>query len=98
MNWQDRLKNIQLIVITGDGKEYRPLWQNAVKNIKFNTEGFDFVGVEGTFVERKKGSGNQYPFVFYFQGDDKSETIYKWCRNFNRSKSDPASSVNVCAS
>ncbi len=34
----------------------------------------------------------------YFQGDDKSETIYKWCRNFNRLKSDPASSVNVCAS
>ncbi|MDX2082980.1 MAG: hypothetical protein SFV53_03220 [Rickettsiales bacterium] len=22
--------------------------------------------------------------AFYFQGDDKSETIYKWCRNFNR--------------
>ena len=36
--------------------------------------------------------------AFYFQGDDKSETIYKWCRNFNRSKSDPASLVNVCAS
>jgi hypothetical protein len=36
--------------------------------------------------------------AFYFQGDDKSETIYKWCRNFNRVKSDSASSVNVCAS
>lgn len=34
----------------------------------------------------------------YFQSDDKSETIYKWCRNFNRSKSDSASSANVCAS
>lgn len=34
----------------------------------------------------------------YFQGEDKSETIYKWCRNFNRSKSDPASLVGVCAS
>jgi hypothetical protein len=36
--------------------------------------------------------------AFYFQSDDKSETIYKWCRNFNRSKSDAASLVNVCAS
>lgn len=36
--------------------------------------------------------------AFYFQGDDKSETIYKWCRNFNRSKSYPASLVSVCAS
>ncbi len=36
--------------------------------------------------------------AFYFQSDDKSETIYKWCRNFNKSKSDPASLVNVCAS
>jgi hypothetical protein len=36
--------------------------------------------------------------AFYFQSDDKSETIYKWCRNFNRSKSDPASLDNVCAS
>lgn len=70
MTWLNRLNNVELEVITGDGKIFKPLWQNAQKEVKYNTEGFDFVNVPGTFVERKEQSGNQFPILFYFKGED----------------------------
>ena len=70
MTWLNRLNNIELEVITGDGKIYNPLWQQAQKNIKFNTEGFDFVDVPGTYVSREQASGEQFPILFMFQGED----------------------------
>lgn len=70
MGWKDKIEDIVFEITTGDGEVYTPLWKDAKKNIKFNAEGFDFVGVEGTYVNRKKKSGNQYPLLFYFQGDD----------------------------
>ncbi|MCJ7802745.1 MAG: hypothetical protein MUP82_10360 [Candidatus Marinimicrobia bacterium] len=70
MTWLNRLKNVELEVITGDEKVYKPLWQEAERNLNFNTEAFDFVGVAGTFVERKEKSGDQFPINFIFQGED----------------------------
>ena len=70
MNWLERLDNVKLEITTGDGRKFAPLWKDAKKNIRYNTEGFDFVDVEGTFVERKKQSGNQFPILFYFHGED----------------------------
>jgi len=70
MSWLERLNTIQLSIITGDGKEYSPLWKDAEKNINYNVEGFDFIGVEGTYVARKEKSGIQYPMTLYFQGEN----------------------------
>lgn len=78
MNWLDRINDIELEIITGDGQSFKPLWKEARKNVKYNTEGFDFVGVEGTYVERKKQSGNQFPVLFYFQGEDCIEQARKF--------------------
>jgi hypothetical protein len=70
MNWNDRLNTNILNITTGDGRSWQPLWVDAKKNINYNTEGFDFVGKEGTFVQREQKSGTQYPLIFYFQGED----------------------------
>ena len=70
MSWLERLENIELEITTGDGKTYKPLWKNAKKAINFNTEGFDFIGIEGTFVQREKKSGTQYDITLYFQGEN----------------------------
>lgn len=70
MSWLNRINNIVLTITTGDGKVYTPLWKNAVKTINYNTEGFDFVGIEGTYVQREKKSGTQYPITLYFQGEN----------------------------
>jgi conjugal transfer/entry exclusion protein len=69
MSWADKL-NVALEIITGDGEIYRPLWQDARKNINFNTDNFDFIDIDGTFVERGNMQGKQYPLVFYFQGEN----------------------------
>lgn len=70
MSWLTRLDKVKLEIITGDGKSYKPLWRQAQKNIQYNTEGFDFVGIEGTYVERQKQKGRQFPINFIFKGED----------------------------
>lgn len=68
MSWQDQLNNVSLQIRTGDGEVYLPKWLNAKKNIRFNTEGFEFIGVDGTFVDRKEQSGQQFPIELHFDG------------------------------
>lgn len=70
MSWITRLEQIELTITTGDGKKYKPLWKSAQKNINYNVEGFDYVGLEGTFVERNKVQGTQYPITLYFSGEN----------------------------
>jgi len=74
MSWLDKVNNIQLKIVTGDGKEYTPKWKNAVKNIDFNVKGYDYPGVEGTFVNRKKVSGTKYPIELFFDGENHLDT------------------------
>lgn len=73
MSWIERLENIKFSIKTGDGKIFYPLWKTAEKSKDFNTSEYDFINVEGTFVDRKKPRGNKFPLVFYFQGDDNIE-------------------------
>jgi len=72
--WLDKLTNISLRLKTGDGKIYFPMWQNAQKEIGFNTESFEFAGIDGAYVERGTKKGNQFPVLFYFQGEDHLDT------------------------
>lgn len=85
MSWIDRLEGSELEITTGDGEIYKPLWQNAIKNVRYNTEGFDFVGIEGTYVERTEQSGDQFPITFYFTG----ENCVDIANNFQISSKDP---------
>ena len=70
MSWIDRINNIKLKIVTGDGKEYFPLWKNAIKNVNYNTEGLDFIDIDGTYVAKENIQGRQFPVEFYFQGDN----------------------------
>ena len=73
MSWQERLKDIIFTIKTGDGKTFHPLWINGEKSKEFNISKYDFINVEGSFIDRKKPQSNLYPLVFYFQGDDNIE-------------------------
>ncbi len=70
MSWKTKIEKNKLKIITGDGREYFPLWRNAQKNVNYNAKGIDFIDTEGTYVERKKTSGNQFPLNLYFVGDN----------------------------
>lgn len=69
MSWQKSIKN-NFVITTGDGISYYPLWRGATKELVFNTEGFDFVGVEGTYVAREQTQGTKFPLEFYFEGEN----------------------------
>lgn len=84
MNWKERLENIKFSIKTGDGKIYYPLWKTAEKSKDFNTSEYDFINVEGTFVDRKKPRGSKFPLVFYFQGKNNIEQ----CNDFEASAND----------
>jgi len=70
MSWQDDVKNIELVITTGDGKEWRPLWKDAVKDVEYNVSDFEAIDIEGTYVDRKKKKGDKFPITLYFNGGD----------------------------
>ena len=69
MSWIEQIKK-DLIIQTGDGKEYRPHWMNASKSVEYNVAEFDFPNIEGTLVNRGTPRGSKYNIEFYFQGDN----------------------------
>jgi hypothetical protein len=73
MSWQNKIENIDFEITTGDGKTFRPLWKTTGKTREFNTAIFDFINVEGSLVERKKGRSAAHTLVFYFQGENNIE-------------------------
>lgn len=85
MNWQERIDTIELVIQTGDGQEYRPLWKQAEKEVGFNTSSFEFINVHGTLVDRKKPQSGKFDLVFYFQGADNIEQADR----FEQSSYDP---------
>lgn len=69
MSWIDQaLDNI--IIVTGDGKEYKPLWREPQKAIEFNVAQFEFPGVAGSLVSRGTPKGRKFPLEIYFVGEN----------------------------
>lgn len=69
MSWIEDIQN-EMIITTGDGKQYKPAWLNASKGKDYNISEFEFIGVAGTLVKRSKPKGRRYPMEIYFQGED----------------------------
>lgn len=70
MSWKDKLENNKFAIQTGDSKVFYPLWKNAAKVKEFNITTFDFIDVEGTYVDRRKPKSAKYDILIYFQGDN----------------------------
>lgn len=72
MSWIDRLDS-SLVIITGDGKEYRPLWRNATKDIEYNVAIFEFPNIAGSYVDRGTPMGRKFAVELFFQGEENIE-------------------------
>ncbi|MDA3816942.1 MAG: hypothetical protein PF486_06155 [Prolixibacteraceae bacterium] len=80
MSWKDNIKTL-FYIRTGDGKmyatqgavDYKMHYKTATKELEFNADGFDFVGIEGTYVARENAKGMQYPIEIYFEGENHIE-------------------------
>lgn len=64
----------KMIITTGDGKEYRPLYVNTVKTFEYNVASFNFPNVRGTLVNRSERQGSSLTLRIIFQGADHLET------------------------
>lgn len=69
MSWLDKIRT-DLIIVTGDGKEYRPAWLPGEKDVEYNIASFDFPEIEGTLVHRSKRKGRKIPMQLFFQGEN----------------------------
>lgn len=69
MSWIENVKT-DLVIQTGDGKEFRPVWKGANILIDYNTAEFNFAEVEGTLVDRREQKGRKISLEFYFQGEN----------------------------
>lgn len=70
MSWIDDIQNKVFEIVTGDGKSYFPKWKNAIKTQDYNVAVYNFIGVEGSYVDRKKAKGRKFALEFYFDGTD----------------------------
>ncbi len=84
MSWVTRIQD-QIVIITGDKREYRPEFLNANIAKEYNVASFDFIDIPGTLVQRRQPRGRRYKFEFYFQGDDHLDIS----RAFEKSADDP---------
>lgn len=84
MSWIEKIKD-QIVIITGDRKEFRPQWLNANISKEYNVSTFDFIDIPGTLVQRRQPKGRKYRLEIYFQGDDHLDVS----RNFEKSADDP---------
>lgn len=69
MSWIEKIQS-NLIIKTGDGKSYSPLWMNATKAVEYNIAEFEFPNLAGTLVKRGTPKGRRYNLEFYFQGEN----------------------------
>lgn len=86
MSWLEKIQS-DLIITTGDGVEYKPMWLNATKKIEYQIAEFEFNELAGTLVKRRKPKGNQYGLELFFTGNDHLDT----CREFENSAADERS-------
>lgn len=68
MSWIEKVEQ-GLIIVTGDGKQHKPLWANASKSKEYNASEFTYPETSGSYVERKQPQGTRYNLTLYFTGE-----------------------------
>jgi len=69
MSWLQKIET-GMIIRTGDGVEYEPLYMQTTKKQEYNTVEFNFPGVDGTLVKRSERMGMRYNLEIVFQGEN----------------------------
>lgn len=84
MSWTEKIKE-GIVITTGDGQVYTPLYMITSKDITYNIAEFEFPEIEGTLVKRSKPKGARYNIELIFQGENHLDVA----RNFENSNKDP---------
>ena len=84
MSWIENIQN-DIVITTGEGSEFRPIWKNATKQKQFNFKEYDFPNNDGTLIIRKRPRSKTYNLELYFQGEDHLELA----KLFDKASDDP---------
>jgi len=84
-SWLEKIKQ-DLVIVTGDGQRYTPLYLNASanKSKEFNVSKFEFIDLKGSLIDRRLPMGVQYDIEIIFQGAtnvDDGEKFFKSADN-----------------
>lgn len=74
MSWKDDVKN-DLVIVTGDGNEYRPLHVNHRKREGLSAVPLEYNEIDGADVRRGASSYRIFPLEVYFQGENHIELV-----------------------
>jgi hypothetical protein len=84
MSWLDKVDR-DITIVTGDGKQYKPLWANASKSKDYNYGEFNYPNTSGSFIDRREPQGVRYSLTLYFTGEKNLEQAQKfWESSDNR--------------
>lgn len=72
MSWIERIQN-DIVITTGDGKEYVPLYVKPTYSQEYNISEFNFSNVKGTYVKKGEPIGTKYGLDLYFHGENHIE-------------------------
>lgn len=72
MSWPIRVQD-QMIITTGDGRSFTPLYIRTTRSREFNVTEFNFPGLDGTFVDRRRPKGVRYNIEIVFSGENHLE-------------------------
>lgn len=77
MSWEQNIESVYKIT-TGEGSIFEVLWKSASKSYEFNISQFEFIGVQGTLVNRREVKGRTFPIEFYLQGANHLNTARRF--------------------
>lgn len=69
MSWVEKIKS-GIIIVTGDGKTYKPLYVLTSKKTDYNIAEFVFPEIKGSLVKRGTAKGLRITLELTFQGED----------------------------
>lgn len=75
MSWLAKIQNIQIEVVTGDGKSYFPIFNNASDTTPTNESVFEFIDKKGGLVVRGEIGVKQFSVELHFTGEDNIDTV-----------------------
>lgn len=69
MSWLTRITQ-QIVIRTGDGLEYEPQWMNAVYDLRYNVNIFNYINVPGSRVNKEQPQSRRFALEIHFIGEN----------------------------
>jgi len=80
MSWVEKVDQ-DIVITTGDGIEYTPLWFEAKKSKEYNLTEYQYPGVPGSFVDRQLPQGPRFELTLVFEGAENLEQADRFWRS-----------------